>query len=358
MRNKSAIEEILEMAVKSPAAGIVFSVIFAGLGLYLTNKQAPEGAKPAETLVLPMMHLFGTISYFISAVVLLAAGIGFVVSYIKRGKHKSSVETRTYKDMIDPSKDSVSPPTPASNVPRFKTKEEYFRWKESAIKKSSDKGSVASLKGEQVDIIDRYYQMETTDKEQTEGSAIKSEGAAWTVNSIFDALGKIDWYQFEKFSAALLRNEGYVVERKGGAHPDGGVDLIATKDNETILVQCKHWKTWDIKPKTVREMIGTMMINQTSKGAIYTLKGATRAAQKLATQQAVRIEDGYSLADRALRQLTKEELDRILNANMHHCPICEAEMIWRQGLKFKPFWGCSRYPTHGCRGKLKYTGAR
>jgi hypothetical protein len=46
MRNTGLIEEILETAFKIPVAGIVFSVIIGGLGLYLTNKQAPVGAKP------------------------------------------------------------------------------------------------------------------------------------------------------------------------------------------------------------------------------------------------------------------------------------------------------------------------
>jgi hypothetical protein len=180
------------------------------------------------------------------------------------------------------------------------------------------------------------------------------EETAWTLTSIYDALGKIDWYQFEKFCSTLLSNEGYTVERKGGAHPDGGVDLIANKDNDTVLVQCKHWKTWDIKPKTVREMVGTMTINQTSKGAIYTIKGPSKAALELAIQQGIQIEEGYGLANRALRQLSKEQLDNILKTTVHHCPKCEAEMVLREG-NFGPFWGCSRYPK--CGSKLKHTGA-
>jgi hypothetical protein len=35
----------------------------------------------------------------------------------------------------------------------------------------------------------------------------------------------------------------------------------------------------------VREMIGTMKINQVNKGAIYTLKGSSKAALELADQQ-------------------------------------------------------------------------
>lgn len=183
--------------------------------------------------------------------------------------------------------------------------------------------------------------------------AIADHFEQWHIKQIYETLGNIDWYQFEKFCEALLLAEGYTVMRKGGAHPDGGVDLIATKDGESMLVQCKHWKTWEIKPKTVREMVGTMTINEACKGAIYTLKGGTAQAQDLAFEQDIPIMNGWQLAERALK-LSKDQLDNILKTDEHHCPKCEAKMVWREG-NFKPFWGCSRYPR--CRGTLKYTGA-
>jgi len=35
-------------------------------------------------------------------------------------------------------------------------------------------------------------------------------------------------------------------ERTGGANPDGGIDLVLTRNGEKIAVQCKHCKTWNI----------------------------------------------------------------------------------------------------------------
>jgi hypothetical protein len=356
VKNRSAIEDLLEMALKNPVVGIVCSVILAGLGLYLTNKQAPVGAKPSETLFLPMMHMFGTISYFIAAIVLIVAGIGFVAISIKRKRLKPSAASRTWKDMVAPLKSSTNPSASMKGVPRFKTREEYFRWKDRVMQESSDNDSaVVTSQGRTSQVIEPCYQVNGLKQEQCEALTVEEDATAWTTYSIYDALSKVDWYQFEKFSATLLRSEGYAVERKGGAHPDGGVDLIAMKDGEIILVQCKHWKTWDIKPKTVREMIGTMKINDAAEGAIYTLKGATPQAQQLANEQKISIIDGRQLANRALLQISNEELDNILKADIHHCPKCEAPMIWREG-SFKAFWGCSRYPR--CRGKLEYAGAR
>ena len=177
----------------------------------------------------------------------------------------------------------------------------------------------------------------------------------WTAETILRALGEIDWFQFERFCAALLRTEGYEVIRKGGAQPDGGVDLIAEKAGERILVQCKHWRTWTVQEKVIREMLGSMTHFQVSRGAIYTLNGWTRPAAGFAVGHSITLVDGDELARRAAARLTKAQLDAVLDSETHHCPKCEAPMVWREG-NFRSFWGCSTYPR--CRGTLKHTGAR
>ena len=177
----------------------------------------------------------------------------------------------------------------------------------------------------------------------------------WTQQRIEEALGEIDWYQFEKFCAALLRSEGFSVERKGGAQPDGGVDLIATKNGEPMLVQCKHWKTWTVQEKVIRELLGSMTHYQVKFGALYTLKGATRPAETFANQHFIHIVTGSALASRAKDRLSDDQLTALLSSREHHCPKCESPMVWRTG-DFAPFWGCSTYPR--CRGILKHSGAR
>jgi len=344
MKNRSILEDIIETAFKNPIAGVVMSVFFAGLGLYLTNKGAPAGAKPAAMIFLPAAHMFGKVCYLLSGIVLILAGIGYVVTSAKRKTRR----TKTRADISALSKTQLSIADPPNKTPQFKTKEDYFRWKESVMKKFSDNPRPDAL-------LQSRLSGDIQDQNKESAMNMQKKEISWTFDSLYYALGNIDWYQFEKLSEALLTSEGYTVERRGGAHPDGGVDLIATKDNDTILVQCKHWKTWEIKPKTVREMVGTMKINHVDGGAIYTLKGASKAALELATQQGISIEEGNALAARALSRLSKKHLDDILNADVHHCPKCEAEMVWREG-KFTPFWGCSRYPR--CRGKLEYSGAR
>lgn len=94
MRNNSLLEDILGTAIRNPVVGIVFSIFFAGLGLFLTNKGAPAGAKPADIMLLPMMHMLGKVSYLLSGLVLVVAGIGYVVTSAKKRKQAAFFGTR------------------------------------------------------------------------------------------------------------------------------------------------------------------------------------------------------------------------------------------------------------------------
>jgi len=178
---------------------------------------------------------------------------------------------------------------------------------------------------------------------------------AWTATTILTALGEIDWFQFERFCSALLRTEGYEVVRKNGARPDGGVDLVVEKNGERMLVQCKHWRTLTVKENSVRAMVGSLPHFEVTRGTIYTLNGWTQHAADFAAGHAITLVDGEELAQRAVARLTPKQLDEVLNLAAHHCPKCEAPMVWREG-NFHSYWGCSTFPR--CRGTLKSTGAR
>lgn len=177
----------------------------------------------------------------------------------------------------------------------------------------------------------------------------------WTMQRIRETLELIDWYQFEKFCSSLLDSEGFEVERKGGASPDGGVDLVVTRNGTKTLVQCKHWRTWKVKEPVVRQMLGSMVDFEVNRGAIFTLLGWTQPALELAQKHGIGMVNGDDLAARAIKSLSESQLSQVLRTDVHHCPKCEAPMLWKTG-DFKPFWGCSTYPR--CRGILKHSGAR
>ncbi len=62
---------------------------------------------------------------------------------------------------------------------------------------------------------------------------------------------------YEAYVAEIYRQRGYDVEERGKAlgKKDGGIDLIATKEDEVIFIQCKNWKEngkWKIKQKDIK----------------------------------------------------------------------------------------------------------
>ncbi|MCF3648726.1 restriction endonuclease [Synoicihabitans lomoniglobus] len=172
----------------------------------------------------------------------------------------------------------------------------------------------------------------------------------WTSYEVEQALEKIDWFQFEKFCEALFSAEGFQVDRKGGAHPDGGVDLVVSKDGLSALIQCKHWKTWQVQEKVVRELLGSMTHFGVQQAAIFCLRGGTEPARNFAAQHEIDIVDAAELGKRAVAMLGTDSLNRVLDSRSKHCPKCESPMVERNG-KFGPFWGCSQFPR--CRGKLE-----
>jgi len=166
-------------------------------------------------------------------------------------------------------------------------------------------------------------------------------------------LRTIDWFQFEKVIAALYRSLGYTVTRRGGANPDGGIDLILERGAERTAVQCKQWRTWKVRERTVREFLGALTHAGLHRGIIVTLCGYTNDAQRLAVAHSIEILDEAALAGllRTAGAARNSEILAALNDDRKVCPKCEAGMVLRTARKGEnvgsQFWGCSAYPR--CR---------
>lgn len=169
-------------------------------------------------------------------------------------------------------------------------------------------------------------------------------------HSLVPRLRAIDWFQFEKIVALAYQKHGYTISRRGGANPDGGIDLTIRKDGETKAVQCKHWKTWKVGVKDVREFLGALTDAGISKGVFISLRGSTYAAQALASKHGIEMLNEAALA--ALLEKVDARFDpqvlAILEDQRKYCPRCEHEMVLRparQGPNTgQKFWGCSTYP--------------
>jgi len=171
-----------------------------------------------------------------------------------------------------------------------------------------------------------------------------------TTTDLVQSLRAIDWFQFEKLVAATYSKLGYAVTRKGGANPDGGVDLVIERDGVRLAIQCKQWKAWRVGVKGIRELLGALTHTGINRGIFITLRGYTKEAKMLANQHNIEILDETGLT-RLLNEasaLKDSALLEMLHDRRKFCPKCESEMVLRTARKGSKagnqFWGCSRYP--------------
>jgi restriction endonuclease Mrr len=180
-----------------------------------------------------------------------------------------------------------------------------------------------------------------------------------TTADLIEQMRAIDWFQFEKLVERVYGKLGYAVTRRGGANPDGGIDLMIEKDGERSAVQCKQWKTWNVGVKSVREFLGAMTDAAIHKGIFITLCGYTADAKQLAEKHGIEIVNEVGLANmiEGADALFDSEALAILKDPRKFCPKCEREMVLRTATKGvgagRQFWGCSSYPK--CRFTMPVT---
>jgi restriction system protein len=83
----------------------------------------------------------------------------------------------------------------------------------------------------------------------------------------------ISWQEFEQLVGEGFRQRGFEVGERGGASPDGGVDLELTKAGKRYLVQCKQWRSRQVGVKAVRELCGVMATERAQGGYVVTCCG-------------------------------------------------------------------------------------
>ena len=180
------------------------------------------------------------------------------------------------------------------------------------------------------------------------------------------ALDAISWREFELLVGEAFRLQGYRVTENGGGGPDGGIDLILTKNNEEFLVQCKQWKAFRVGVSVVRELYGVMAARGSTGGFVVTSGRFTDDARAFAEGRNVHLVDGLALfaAIRQTRPLrpgrsvsTPQPAQRLVTASKMTavgaaCPQCGSAMVQRTARKGdragSQFLGCSTFPA--CRG--------
>jgi restriction system protein len=168
----------------------------------------------------------------------------------------------------------------------------------------------------------------------------------------------LSWQDFERLVGEGFRHRGFQVTQRGGAGPDGGVDLALAKGHERFLVQCKQWRAQQVGVSVVRELYGVMAAERVAGGFVVTSGSFTKDARAFAAGRNIELLDGS-----ALNELIREGRTSVLMPTdvmtkidpgrpaPPSCPQCRIPMVLRtakQGArKGRSFWGCAQYPK--CR---------
>ncbi len=152
---------------------------------------------------------------------------------------------------------------------------------------------------------------------------------------------------FEMLIRESFRQRGYDVVETGGNGADGGYDLILKKGGERFLVQCKQWRSRQVRVPIVRELFGVMAAEKAQGGFVVTSGTFTYDAKDFARGRNIELIDGAGLA-----KLFADKCEIApSSASAPSCPRCGSEMVRREARKGvtagQAFWGCRRFPA--CR---------
>jgi restriction system protein len=167
-----------------------------------------------------------------------------------------------------------------------------------------------------------------------------------------ERIRRLSWREFEALLADSYRGHGFHVEEKGGPKPDGGYDLVLLKENQLLLVQCKHWLVFQVGVPKVRELLGAVHKVNATGGILVTCGDFTSQAREFANGTPIELIDGAALAAwiSAKPIGTAEAVSE--TAATPSCPKCRRPMVSRVAKRGrqpgKRFWGCPDYPR--CRG--------
>lgn len=164
-------------------------------------------------------------------------------------------------------------------------------------------------------------------------------------------LRALSWREFEQIVGAHFERQGYTVSfTPDGA--DGGVDVIAKRDGDTYLIQCKQWRASKVGVSVVRELFGVMAARGAAGGFVVSIGAFTQEAQAFARGRNLELVDASALIGAASSppETSRAPPPEHLSAP-ESCPRCGAPMVRRTAQRGanqgRAFWGCSTFPR--CR---------
>jgi restriction system protein len=176
------------------------------------------------------------------------------------------------------------------------------------------------------------------------------------------AVGNITWTEFQGLVAEAFRQQGCTLTEPSAQDAQEGIDLLAHKEQQTLLVQSRHWKTASVGVTEVREMADTVAIRGAAGGYVLSSGRFTAAAVEYAKGKALHLVDGGQLLEmlRAAKAAEGRRLapwepgapDATSSWFMPQCPMCSSPMQLQMpapGASDKgAYWLCTQAPT--CKG--------
>ena len=152
--------------------------------------------------------------------------------------------------------------------------------------------------------------------------------------SDLNSLTSLSWQEFEMLVGEWFRRCGYAVTENGLGGKDGGIDLIVSKEGRTELVQCKQWRTRQIKVTTVREMWGLVDHYRAHGVYIVCIGNFTHDAARFAEGKAIKLINGTQFLELVKEVQSETKLagiEPVIGAPSAVAPpICPAH-LWTLG---------------------------
>ena len=165
---------------------------------------------------------------------------------------------------------------------------------------------------------------------------------------------------FELLVGEIFRRKGYSVEISGGVGSDGGSDLTLRREEEFVVVQCRHWNSYKVSEPSLHELYGAVMAAGATSGIFVTTGQFTDDAIVFADDRPLRLIDRAEL-ERLIKEVSRfgenlcrlsgwvDEFASTVAVVNPVCPFCGGGMKLKRGVQGRPFWTCQSFPA--CSGK-------
>lgn len=96
--------------------------------------------------------------------------------------------------------------------------------------------------------------------------------------------------KYEIFVKSKLESDGYTILQHRSGKGDHGADIIATKDNEKIVIQCKYQYKGTIPYRVVQEAYAAKELFNANKAMIYANVAFSTQCQMSANKLSIGLE--------------------------------------------------------------------